>query len=195
MLERKGVDLIVAQGIEAGGHRGTFLVNRKDALIANFSLIPNIKDNVNIPVIAAGGIMDARGVLAALMLGASAIQMGTAFISCTESGAPEVYKKALLKTKNDNTVLTRVFSGKWARGIKNKFIEDMEFYQNKILDYPIQNQLTRQIRETAAKRNQPNYMSLWAGQSAYLCQTLKAEKLIRDVDLQVRGLLKKVHLP
>ncbi len=193
ILERHGIDLIVAQGYEAGGHRGNFLGNPNDSLIGNMALIPQIVDNVTIPIIAAGGIMDARGILAATLLGVDAIQMGTAFITCKESGAHISYKKALLKAKHDNTILTRSFSGKLARGIKNKYIELMEPYQDKILDYPIQHHLTQPIRKMATKNGVTNFMSLWSGQAAYLSQELTASQLIQSLNKNIEIIIKKIN--
>lgn len=191
LLERKGIDMIVAQGCEAGGHRGSFLDKPENALIGNFALIPQIVDHVKIPVIAAGAIMDERAIVAALIFGASAVQMGTAFLTCPEAGTHTKYKKLLLSTTQDNTALTRAFSGKLARGIKNKFMAKMELYQNQILDYPIQNALTRQTREIAAQKGLTDYMSLFAGQAAYLSRGIAADKLIRLLDSKVKGLLSK----
>ncbi len=191
MLEIFGIDCMVAQGFEAGDHRGTFIGECDDSLIGNFALIPQIVDNVKMPVIASGGIMDARGIVAAMMLGAEAVQMGTAFISCSESGAHPDYKKMLLKSKEDNTVLTRSFSGKLARGIKNKFIQSMVPYQDCIMDYPIQHVLTQQIRKEAYKKGQVDYMSLWAGQAAYLSSGVSANELIQSLDGDVKNIFHK----
>lgn len=191
LLQQKGIDLIVAQSYEAGGHRGTFLHNEENGLVGMFALIPQIVDAVHIPVIAAGGIMDARGIIAALALGASAVQMGTAFITCPEASAHPDYKKALLNADDNMTTLTRAFSGKLARGLRNKFINKMLAYQNSILDYPIQNALTKPIREAAAKKNQMDYMSLWSGQAAALASVMPADKLVQQLDREVRKLLRK----
>lgn len=167
-LEESGVDMIVGQGYEAGGHRGTFLESTQRSLIGTMGLIPQITDYVSIPVIAAGGIMDGRGIAAALMLGAKGVQLGTAFLTCEESGAHHAYKKAIAESTEESTVLTRSFSGKQARGIENQFIREMERYGSSILDYPIQNAITRDLRQAAAQRNNQEFMSLWAGQATRL---------------------------
>jgi nitronate monooxygenase len=193
LLQQKGIDLIVAQGMEAGGHRGSFLETEENSLIGLFALLPQIADKVNIPVIAAGGIMDARGIIAAMILGASAVQLGTAFITCPEASAHPGYKKALLNSHDSDTTLTRAYSGKLARGLKTRFIEDMRRYQQLILDYPVQHALTRSIRTAAARNNRINYMSLWSGQAASLCRVMHADKLIRTLDREVRKLIK--HIP
>ncbi len=181
LLEESGIDAIVAQGSEAGGHRGTFLGKVEDALIKLSSLVPQLVAQIKTPIIAAGGIMNGRGIVAALELGASSVQMGTAFLSCFEAGIPSVYKQTLLAQRQDNTVLTRAFSGKWARGIRNKFIECMDNKKIAILDYPVQNALTNAMRKKAKERNDINFMSLWAGQSVSLCRNLPANKLMNTL--------------
>lgn len=193
LIEKSGIDFVVAQGSEAGGHRGTFVGEAEDSLISVLSLVPQLIDCVKIPVIAAGGIMDARGIVAALMLGADSVQMGTAFLSCAESGIHPEYKNTLLNVRQDNTTLTRVFSGKMARGIKNKFIEWMRPYQESILDYPIQNSLTRKMRKEAEKQNNIDFMSMWAGQSAYLSKGYPAAELIKKLIEDVNTLLEKLN--
>lgn len=180
LLEQCGIDMIVAQGCEAGGHRGTFIGNTNDSLIGLMALLPQLVDHVNIPVIAAGGIMDARGMIAAHALGASGVQMGTAFLTCTESGIHPKYKEKLLKLEDDETILTRAFSGKMARGIKNQFITAMQPYDQEILDYPIQNALTSVMRKMAAQQDNIDFMSLWSGQAAYLCRAVSAADLLQS---------------
>lgn len=133
--------------------------------------------------------MDAKGIFSSLALGASAVQLGTAFLYSTESGIHPLYKKLLLNTTRDNTILTRAFSGKLARGINNKFITRMQAHKNDILDYPIQNKLTSTMRKEAAKQNNIDFMSLWAGQAAYLCKSLPAAKLMQELNDQVAKLL------
>ncbi|MGH7884670.1 MAG: NAD(P)H-dependent flavin oxidoreductase, partial [Thermodesulfobacteriota bacterium] len=128
-LENKGVDVVVAQGSESGGHRGTFKGKFENSLVGTIALVPQVVDNVSIPVIAAGGIMDARGIVASLVLGASGVQMGSAFLTCNESGAHDLHKKAILESKESDTVITKVFSGKMARGIRNKFVDEFTQYE------------------------------------------------------------------
>ena len=182
LLEASGMDAIVAQGREAGGHRGTFLGKAEDALIDLASLVPSIIDSVNIPVIAAGGIMDAKGMLAAIVSGASAVQMGTAFLTCTESGIHANYKSTLLNTTHDNTILTRAFSGKLARGINNTFISRMQSHENDILQYPIQNALTSAMRKEAVRQSDTDFMSMWAGSFDFLCSNLSATEFINKLN-------------
>jgi len=189
MLEENNIDLIVAQGSEAGGHRGTFIGSVSNGLIGLMALIPQLADNIHIPIIASGGIMDARGIMAAMTLGASGIQMGTAFLSCTESGAFPIYKKMLLNSDANHTVLTRAFSGKTARGITNQFIRNMIAHENDILDYPIQNALTSEMRKISSQQNNPEFMSLYAGQGAHLCKSISASDLIAELNTNVTNLL------
>ncbi|SFK32830.1 nitronate monooxygenase [Halobacillus dabanensis] len=179
--EQYGMDAVVAQGSEAGGHRGTFLNPYSESTIGTMSLIPQVTDQVNIPVIAAGGIMDGRGVRASMVLGAEGAQLGTAFVTCEESGAKPQHKAAILHTKETETVLTPSFSGKPARGIRNTFMEKMEGHESELLDYPLQNSLTKGIRKEAAIQDRPEFMSLWSGQSPRLSRTGSATEIFQSI--------------
>ncbi|MFP7300221.1 NAD(P)H-dependent flavin oxidoreductase [Neobacillus niacini] len=185
-IERLGMDLVVAQGSEAGGHRGNFMAEDENSLVGLMSLIPQVVDHVSIPVIAAGGIMDGRGLMAALCLGAKGVQMGTAFLTCIESGAHHVHKEAILHAKEDQLVLTKAFSGKSARGIHNKFISDMKNHQDSIPNFPIQNTLTQPIRKAASAQNNPEYMSLWSGQTPRLAKNQTVEMLMKEIILEAK---------
>ncbi|MCL6445311.1 MAG: nitronate monooxygenase [Alicyclobacillus sp.] len=178
-LESAGVDAIVAQGYEAGGHRGTFLGFDESSLIGTIALVPQIVDKVNVPVIASGGIMDGRGIVACLALGASAVQMGTAFLVSRESGAHPKYKNVVLNSRDTSTVITTTFSGKPARGIRNAFIALMEEYEAPIPPYPVQNTLTRPMRNWAARQSNPEFMSLWAGQASALSREASANEIVQ----------------
>lgn len=179
-VERAGMDAVVAQGSEAGGHRGSFLGDNKGGLIGTMALVPQIVDHVKIPVIASGGIMDARGFAAAKMLGAEGVQMGTVFLTTRESGAHDLHKKAIMEATEENTVLTKSFSGKEARGIQNEFIRLMN--ENAfIAPYPIQNSLTKPIRKEAAKQGNANFMSLWAGQGTRLNKETTVKQLFEEI--------------
>ncbi|ASJ53679.1 nitronate monooxygenase [Brevibacillus formosus] len=193
-LEAVGVDVIVAQGSEAGGHRGTFLKSVTQSLVGTLALVPQVVDHVSIPVIAAGGIMDGRGLVASLSLGASAVQMGTAFLACPESGAHTVYKQKILLENEDSTEVTCAYSGKAARGIRTEFMNDMHHYSGKIPGYPIRNSLTRDIRQAAAKANNPEYMSLWAGQGLRLATDHTAAKIVEQTMDQARAAAIRVSL-
>ena len=173
-----GVDAVVAQGSEAGGHRGTFLGDFGSALIGTISLVPQIRDAVDVPVIASGGIMDGRGIAAALALGAAGVQLGTAFLVCEEAGISEAYREAILTATEDQTRLTRAFSGRPARGIANRFLTGMESREDAILPFPIQNVLTRPMRTESARQNRADYLSLWAGQGLRLARRMKAAELV-----------------
>lgn len=170
--EKAGVDIIVAQGSDAGGHRGTFDIGAhpNGANVGTFSLVPQVVDHVTVPVVAAGGIMDGRGLIAALALGAAGVQLGTAFLISKESVAHPVYKKALSESTEESTVITKSFSGRPARGIKNTFIQEFEAAAEP-LAFPVQNALTNDIRKAAAEKNRPEYMSLWAGQATRLLRS------------------------
>lgn len=179
LLEASGVDIVVAQGLEAGGHRGTFLGDDELKLVPLTDLISQLTCKVKIPVLAAGGIMNASHIKSVISLGASVVQIGTAFITCTESGANSTYKKILLNQIDDQTIPTRAFSGKYARGINNKFIQRMK--DKTILDYPIQNALTNAMRKIAKENFDGDFMSLWAGTGARLCIAVSASELINKL--------------
>jgi len=165
-LALSGVDALTIQGIEAGGHRGSFLVNQPLPQVGLFSLLPQVADEVNLPLLAAGGIYDARTVKAAFALGASGIQVGSLFIAADESLASEAYKEALLGAQDTSTTLTRAFSGRWARGIQNTFMQRMNEKGISIPYYTFQNQLMSLVRAYAQKHNIKDFIALWAGQSA-----------------------------
>jgi len=177
-LEDSGVDAIVAQGSEAGGHRGTFLGDFADAQIGTLALVPQIVDAVSVPVIASGGIMDGRGIAAALALGASAVQLGTAFLTCSETGVAEAYKDAILRSPETATRITRAFSGRPARGIVNRFMTDIDADAEAIASFPFQNILTRPMRTAAAKQGRAEFLSLWAGQGLRLARRQSAAELM-----------------
>jgi nitronate monooxygenase len=167
-LQEAGVDAVVASGFEAGGHRGSFLRAAEDSLTGTFSLVPQIADMVNVPVIAAGGIAEARGVVAALALGAEAVQMGTAFLACEESGASLLHRQAL-RTKNaGHTALTKGFTGRLARGMRNRLLEELNREGTTILPYPLQRMLVRNLAIPAEAAGRPDLVPMWAGQSANL---------------------------
>ncbi|WP_027954600.1 NAD(P)H-dependent flavin oxidoreductase [Halobacillus kuroshimensis] len=178
--EMKGLDIVVAQGSEAGGHRGSFLQSFEKSMIGLFSLIPQVVDAVKVPVIGAGGIMDGRGFSAALSLGAEGVQMGTAFVTSRESGAHELHKEMIQKAREDEMTLTSAFSGKPARGIRNTFTKSLSRHED-LLPYPLQNQMTKAIRQASAAKGNPEYMSLWSGQSPRLSRDTSAGEVISDL--------------
>jgi nitronate monooxygenase len=167
-LQEAGVDAIVASGFEAGGHRGSFLRAAEDSLTGTLSLVPQIADNVDVPVIAAGGIGDARGVVAALALGAEGVQMGTVFLACEESGASLLHRQALRGKKAGHTALTKGFTGRLARGIHNRLLQELNQEGTAVLPYPLQRSLVRNLAIPAEAAGRSDLLPLWAGQSANL---------------------------
>lgn len=179
LLERAGVDAVVAQGAEAGGHRGTFAGPFEAAMIPTRNLVRGVVAAVKLPVIAAGGIMDGRDLAAVVSLGASAAQLGTAFLPCPECGTAQAHKQAILGAATDTTVITRAFSGRPARGLANDFIARFREHDDAILPYPLQNLLTRAMRTAAAKHADDRFLSLWAGQGVTRARALPAAELVK----------------
>src|SRR5712675_706387 len=167
-LQEAGVDAIVASGFEAGGHRGSFLRAAEDSLTGTFSLVPQISDTVDVPVIAAGGIADARGVVAAMVLGAEAVQMGTVFLACEESGTNPLHRQVLQGKKGGHTALTKGFTGRLARGIHNRLLDELNQAGTPTLPYPLQRRLVRNLAIQAEAAGRSDLLPLWAGQSANL---------------------------
>jgi nitronate monooxygenase len=189
-LEAAGVDLICAQGAEAGGHRGTFDRDAEPALIGTLALVPQIVDAVRAPVIAAGGIMDGRGFAAALALGASAASLGTAFLGCPEAGTAVPYREALREARDEGTVITRAFSGRAARGLANRFTREMAGAP--LAPFPVQNALTREIRAAAARAGDAGLLSLWAGQGAPLLREMPAGQLVAQILREVDAVIARL---
>jgi nitronate monooxygenase len=181
MLEAAGVDAVIAQGAEAGAHRGTFSGPFEKAMVPILDLVRGIRSAVRLPVIASGGLMAGRDIAGALAAGASGAALGTAFLACPESGASPAYKRAILGAHRDSTVITRAFSGRPARGLANRFIREMAENENAILPYPLQNALTRAMRKAAAEQNNPEFLSLWAGQGVARARALPAAELVRTL--------------
>ena len=188
-LERAGVDAVIAQGSEAGGHRGSFIGDPAANLVGTMALVPQVADAVAVPVIASGGIMDGRGIAAALALGAAAVQMGTVFLTSDEAGIPVAHKAAILSAREDQTRLTRAFSGRPARGIVNRFMEVVESPQapDAVLPFPLQNTLTRPLRTAAGKAGRAEFLSLWAGQGLRLAQRRPAGELVAELLLRTEA--------
>jgi nitronate monooxygenase len=192
--EQAGVNVVVAQGSEAGGHRGTFDVSEspQGALVGTMALVPQVVDRVSIPVIAAGGIMDGRGLVASLALGAEGVQLGSRFLHTFESGTDNEYKKALVEGTEDSTIITSCFSGRPARAIQNPFTDFHLKQQIKPLDYPIQNLVTNRIRKAAKEKGKREYLSLWAGQGiGFIKAGQTAEEVIVEMMEQARRMLER----
>jgi nitronate monooxygenase len=195
LLEENGVDAIVAQGYEAGGHRGTDLkiTSINDALTGTLALVPQLVSTVTVPVIASGGIMNGSGIVAALALGASGVQMGTAFLTCPESSIHIKHRERLLSSTDESTRLTDVFTGRMARSLKNDLLLEMEKRNCPVLNFPLQSALLKDIREEAIKQNNPEYMSLWAGQASRLCRDQSAAELVNTLVTESNMRLKKIE--
>lgn len=178
-LEQLGFDFVIAQGSEAGGHRGAFLRDPYQSMTGTLALVRLVVRAVKLPVVAAGGIMDGAGIAASLSLGAQLAQLGTAFIPCPESGAPQAHKDALLAAREDETRITEKFSGKPARGLANRFITEMAAKGAPQLAFPAQNSVTGRLRQASAKAGKPDFIALWAGQAAPLSRALPAAELVR----------------
>lgn len=177
-LEQAGVDAIVASGAEAGGHRGLFRGQPSDALVGTIALVPLLRDAVKLPVIAAGGIADGRGVAAALALGAQAVQVGTAFLASDESGTSDSHRDALVGEAGHHTVVTRAFSGRYGRGIRNRLVEEVEADASAILPFPYQSQVLLPIRRAAGEAARADLQPMWAGQAAPLCRRTSAREVV-----------------
>lgn len=180
-LAASGVDAILAQGAEAGAHRGSFLGPRDQGLVGTLALVPQVVDAVRVPVIAAGGIADARGVAAVQALGASAAAVGTAFLLADECPIPAAYRAALEAGAAHDTVLTRAFSGRWARGLANRFTRETDALvaRGDLPGFPIPNALTRPLRQAAGAAGAADFLSLWAGQALPLARRAPAAEIVR----------------
>ncbi|WP_102191589.1 NAD(P)H-dependent flavin oxidoreductase [Microbacterium aurantiacum] len=175
-----GVDAVVATGSEAGGHRVSFLRPAEESLVGTFALVPQVVDAVPVPVIAAGGIADRRGVAAALVLGASGVQVGTAFLAAAESAANDAHRAAIGSTAADETVLTRAMSGRLARGARNRVVRAIEA-SGTIAPFPMQNWLTGRFRTAAGQQNLGELQSLWMGQAAPLARSGAADGVFAEL--------------
>jgi len=174
-----GADGICAQGAEAGGHHGYFLADIEDSLVGTLPLTATIRAAVDLPVIAAGGIMDGRGVAAALALGAAAAQIGTGFLLADEATTSKPWRDAIAAAPDDPTRLTRAFTGRYARGVENRFMREMREAEGEAPAYPVQNRLTQPLRAAAARDGKADMISLWAGQGVKLAGSGGAEMLVR----------------
>lgn len=178
--EAAGADVVIAQGAEAGGHRGAFEPEKAEAqAIGLFSLLPAVVDAVDLPVVAAGGIADGRGIAAALILGASAVQIGTGFMRCPESGLASAWTDAIAAAQPEDTMLTRAYSGRAGRGIATDYARAAALANAPApAPYPVQRGFTAGMRAQATKNNDVSRMQAWAGQSARLAQDVPAAELL-----------------
>ena len=169
-LESHGCDAIIAMGYEAGGHRGNFLTDEMARQVGTFALVPQVVDAVNVPVIAAGGIADARGIVAALALGASAVQMGTAYLFCPEARLPRQHLDALMNAADDDTMVTNVFTGRPARGIANRLILEVGPMSSSAPPFPLASSAVAPLRTKTEGTGSRDFMNLWSGQAARLAR-------------------------
>ncbi|MDP6706248.1 MAG: nitronate monooxygenase family protein [Alphaproteobacteria bacterium] len=188
-LQAAGIDAVVAQGYEAGGHRGTFAEPYEAGEIGTFALVPQIADAVSLPVIAAGGVADGRGIAAAFALGASGVQPGTAFLSCPEAGTHPLYREALATARDDSTRLTRAFSGRPARALRNRFVDELALHQGAAAPFPQQRALTGPLAAKAQAEGSSDFSTLWSGQAVALNRGLPAAELIEVMVSEAQAIL------
>ena len=178
-LEAQGVDGIIAQGLEAGGHRGMFLSNDLTNQAGTFALLPQIIQKVKVPVIAAGGIADAQGVAAALSLGAAAVQVGTAYLLCPETKTSQIHRSALKSEAAHHTAITNIFTGRLARSIVNRSIREIGPVNADVPAFPLASAAITKLRQQAESRGLDDFSSLWCGQNASGCKEIPAVELTR----------------
>jgi nitronate monooxygenase len=188
-LESNGCDAIIAQGYEAGGHRGMFLASDLAKQVGTLALVPQVVDAVNVPVIAAGGIADARGLVAAFALGAAAVQIGTAYLRCPESAISPAHREALGSAGDDQTVLTNVFSGRPSRGIVNRFIREVGPLSELAPEFPLAGGAVAPLKAKSEELNSGDFLPLWSGQSAALGKEIPAEEYTRQLAAEAAKLL------
>jgi nitronate monooxygenase len=180
-LEDQGCDAIIAQGYEAGGHRGVFLTNDISTQAGTMALVPQIVDAVKVPVIAAGGIADARGIVAAFALGASAVQIGTAYLFCPEAKVSPLHRDALKRAKDNGTALTNVFTGRPARGIVNRVVREVGPMSDLAPEFPLAAGALAPLRAKAEAAGSGDFSPLWSGQAAALGRAIPAGDLTRQL--------------
>jgi nitronate monooxygenase len=178
-LESEGCDAIVSQGYEAGGHRGVFLTEDISTQVGTMALVPQIVDSVKVPVIAAGGIADARGIVAAFSLGASAVQIGTAYLLCPEATISSVHRRALRDAKDNQTALTNVFTGRPARAIVNRLVREVGPMSHLAPEFPLASSPLAPLRSKSEPAGSDDFSPLWSGQAAHLARELSAGELTK----------------
>ena len=180
-LQARGVDAVIAQGVEAGGHRGMFLTDDLSTQSGTLVLVPQLVDALKVPVIAAGGIADVRAVRAVLSLGAGAAQIGTAYMLCPEATTSQVHRAALRSSRSRNTVLTRLFSGRPARGIVNRLVRELGPMNEVAPAFPLAAQALAPLRSKAESLGLDDFSPLWCGQNASNCAEIPALELTRRI--------------
>jgi nitronate monooxygenase len=187
-LEESGADVIIAQGYDAGGHRGSFSGSPGAGMIGTMALVPQIADAVRVPVIAAGGIADGRGIVAAFALGASGVQLGTAFLGCPEATMSPVHRTRLRNATDDSTELTRAFSGRPARALRNRFVAEMA--DSEPLEFPLQGSLAGPLWQLPSEEARAEFMPLWSGQAASLIREMPAAQLVETLVREAQSILR-----
>ena len=180
-LEARGVDAIIAQGLEAGGHRGNFLSDDLTTQVGTFALLPQILHAVGVPVIAAGGIADAKGVAAALALGAAGVQVGTAYLLCPEATIIAAYRAALKSEAAHHTALTNLFTGRPARGIVNRIMRELGPMSAAAPTFPLATSAIAPLRAKAESQGSGDFSPLWSGQNVSGCKEIPAAQLTREL--------------
>jgi nitronate monooxygenase len=193
-LEDEGCDAIIAQGYEAGGHRGMFLTQDISTQVGTMALVPQIVDAAKVPVIAAGGIADARGIVAAFALGASAVQIGTAYLLCPEAKITPIHREALRNTKDNQTALTNVFTGRPARGIVNRLVREVGPISDLAPEFPLAAAALAPLRAKSEKAGSGEFSPLWSGQAARLARELPAGELTKRLAAEALQKLSSVSL-
>jgi nitronate monooxygenase len=191
-LEAAGCDAVVAQGSEAGGHRGTFAAEFEAAMVGSIALVPQVADRVEVPVIAAGGIMDGRGIAAALALGADGVQLGTAFIAADESGAPASYVRSLERSEESDTTVTRAFSGRHARALRSPWVDEVEGSGDEIPPYPVPALLLAELRPLGFERDELEAVMRLAGQGAPMLRRGSAADLVAGLVRETEAALARL---
>ncbi|MEW9806245.1 NAD(P)H-dependent flavin oxidoreductase [Mesorhizobium sp. ZMM04-5] len=191
-LEERGCDAVIAQGFEAGGHRGIFLSEHADQQVGTMALVPQVADAVNVPVIAAGGIADGRGIAAALALGASAAQIGTAYLFCPEAKLVAPHRAALKVAWDDDTVLTRVFTGRPARGIANRVIREVGAMSDLPPQFPLAGGALMPLRGKAEPAGSGDFTPMWSGQAMRLGREMPAAELTRTLVAETQERLRQI---
>ena len=183
-LEDHGADAVIAQGAEAGGHRGTFLATETASQAGTLALLPQVVDAVKVPVIAAGGIADGRGIAAAMALGASAAQLGTAYLLCPEARISAQYRAALKAARDDSTAITNVLTGRPARVIVNRVVRQIGLIAGEVPAFPLPNTALAALREKAEEQGSTDFSALYAGQAAPLGRELSAKEFTQTLAVE-----------
>ena len=187
LLEANGADVVIAQGFEAGGHRGSFSASPGSGMVGAMALVPQIVDAVRVPVIAAGGIADGRGLAAAFALGASGVQIGTAFLGCPEANISPLYRAQLRTAADDGTEVTRAFTGRPARALRNRFI--IEMAETEPLEFPLQLSVAGPLWQLSSEETRASFAPVWAGQAAALVRDLPAGQLVEKLVAEARSII------